>query len=64
MTNVRSLHTPDKHGKPLDWLARGLEAALKNDSGSERLMITLDRAEAIDIVRMIDERNGDEGKTG
>lgn len=63
MSNIRNL--PRKgNGKPLDWLARGLEAALRNDYEGERVMITLDRQEAIDVVRMIDERNGDADRTG
>jgi len=62
MTNITQIS--DSSGKPLEWLARGLEAALKKKGGGDRVMITLNRAEAMDVVRMIDERNGDGDRTG
>lgn len=57
MSNLTHLNDHRKPSKPLDWLARGIEAALANKLTGESVMITIDRAEAINLVRTIDEAN-------
>lgn len=64
MSNIKSLHSLDHHGPALAWLARGLEAALRNNVTSEHVMVTIGRTDAIDMIRLIDERNGDADRTG
>lgn len=65
MSNVEFLRQRDAaENGSLDWLARALEACLKNDSTSEAVVIALDRADAVQLVLMIDRINEGGRKDG
>jgi hypothetical protein len=62
-SNVTELRLMGDASKPMDWLARGLEEALRRGT-EQSVAVYVSRDDAMRLIRMIDEANGDADKTG
>jgi len=62
-SNVTSINSRNHKARRLDWLARGIEAQMKNEPNADQVAVILDRESAILLVRQIDAINKETRET-